>query len=30
MRQCVRKRKGFEDMVLMALLREEWEELCQE
>ena len=24
MRQCVRKDKGFEDMVLMALLREEW------
>ena len=24
MRQCVRKDKRFEDMVLMALLREEW------
>lgn len=28
MRQCVRMGKGFEDMVLMALLREEWEQLC--
>ncbi len=30
MRQCVKKGKEFEDMALMALLREEWEELCQE
>jgi RimJ/RimL family protein N-acetyltransferase len=30
MRQCVRKPKGFEDMVLMALLREEWEKLSQD
>jgi RimJ/RimL family protein N-acetyltransferase len=30
MRQCVRKGRGFEDMVLMALLREEWEQFCQE
>ena len=30
MRQCVRMGKGFEDMVLMALLRDEWEKLCQE
>ena len=30
MRQCVRKPTGFEDMVLMALLREGWEELCRE
>ena len=30
MRQCVRKGKGFEDMVLMALLREAWETFCQE
>jgi len=22
--------KGFEDMVLMALLRAEWEEFCRE
>ena len=28
MRQCVRKGKGFEDMSLMALLRDEWEQLC--
>jgi RimJ/RimL family protein N-acetyltransferase len=29
-RQSVRKGKGFEDMVLMALLRQEWEELCRQ
>ena len=29
MRQCVRKGKGFEDMVLVALLREEWFKLSR-
>jgi [ribosomal protein S5]-alanine N-acetyltransferase len=28
-RKGVKKSKGFEDMVLVALLREEWQELCR-
>lgn len=29
LRECVRKEKGFEDAVRMAILREEWDKLPQ-